>query len=266
MKRFSKKCVGIFSVLFILISQQVLAESFSVDNIVDKSILTELKEKGKIEKTYFNKKNSKLTLTPKTPLAEKNVKIWPGEKGAPVYVAEELYLLDKKSLGSGDSNKTTIDFASKVIRSVSKMEGMKYYSHTDKKIETLYTECYCIKGPKDRTRIADDTNGSAEGKIMYCLQNDNSFGKTNYRLEYHQTENETSACFMNTTPIYMGIVKGIDTDDMRIGVVITDCGDTMLVYMLVQAKMPALSLFEKTMNDSFGSRLDAIYKWFILQF
>ena len=199
-------------------------------------------------------------------LTNKAMQNWPTVKGSPIYIAEELYLLDKQSLGDGDTNKTTIDFASKVIRSVSKMEGMKYYSHTDKKTEVLYKDCYCIKGPKDRTRIADDINGSAEGKVMYCLQNDNSFGKTNYRLEYHQTKDETSACFINTTPIYLGVVKGIDTDDMRINVVIIDCGNNMLVYMLVQAKMPAISLFERTMNDSFGSRLDAIYKWFVLQF
>lgn len=254
-------------ILLVLVSVFVShVSAFSINDILDKETITKLTATGKLEKTSFNKGNIPLTLAPKTPLTSKALQNWPTEKGAPVYIAEDLYLLDKKTLGDGDANKTTIDFASKVIRSVSKMEGMEYYSHTDKKTEILYKDCYCIKGPKDRTRVADDTSGSAEGKVMYCLQNDNSFGKTNYRLEYHQTKDETSACFMNTTPIYMGVVKGIDTDNMRINVVITDCGDSMVVYMLVQATMPALSLFEKTMNDSFGSRLDAIYKWFVLQF
>ena len=53
------------------------------------------------------------------------------------------------------------------------------------KLETLYKEAYTIKGPKDRTKVADDTAGSADGKVLYCMQNDNSFGKTNYRMEIH---------------------------------------------------------------------------------
>ena len=260
----SVKVIVSFLLVFIFAVSPAIA--FSVSDILNSATVTKLNEKGKIEKTFFNKGKVQLTLTPNTPLGKKSTIYWPAQKGNPVYIAEELYLLDKKTLGSGDKNKTTIDYASKVIRSVSKMEGMQYYSHSDKKNETLYKECYCIKGPKDRTRVADDLVGNAEGKVLYCMQDDNSFGKTNYRLEYHQTAEETSACFINTTPIYMGVVKGIDTDDLRINVVITDCGDSMLVYMLVRAKMPAISLFENTMNDSFSSRLDAIYKWFVLQF
>lgn len=262
--RYSVKVVGCVSlILFMVVAN---AFSFSKTDILDAATLSSLMKTGKLEKSYFNKPNAKITLMPNTPLAKKAVQFWPVSKEKPVYFAEELYLLDKKTLGTGDPKKTTIDYASKVIRSVSKMEGMQYYSNSDKKVETLYKECYCIAGPKDRTRVPDDTNGSAEGKVMYCMQNDNSFGKTNYRLEYHQTENETSAGFACTTPIYMGPVKAIDADNMRISVVITDCGESMLVYMLVQAKLPAVELFEKTMNDSFGARLDAIYKWFIQQF
>lgn len=103
-------------------------------------------------------------------------------------------------------------------------------------------------------------------KVMYCMQNDNSFGKTNYRLDVIRLKMKQVRALL-VTPIYMGPVKAIDADNMRISVVITDCGGkVMLVYMLVQAKLPAVELFEKTMNDSFGARLDAIYKWFIQQF
>ena len=255
------------AVSFLIVTSLFISHlaAFTVSEAVDKENLAVLKEKGKIDKTFFNKGNVAITLAPDTPLTKKALQKWPTAKGSPVFVAEELYLLNKKTLNSDDT-KATIDYASKVIRSISKMEGMQYYSHSDKKIETLYKECYCIKGAKDRIRVPDDVKGNAEGKVLYCYQNDNSFGKTNYRLEYHQDEKEVSACFINTTPIYLGVIKGIDTDDMRINLVITDCGDSMLVYMLVQAKMPAVALFEKTMNDSFGARLDAIYKWFVLQF
>ena len=142
---------------------------------------------------------------------------------------------------------------------------MQYYS-SDKKIETLYKEAYCIAGPKDRTKVPDDTAGSADGKIMYSMQDDNSFGKTNYRLEYHQTAQEVSAGFSNTTGLYVGPIKGINDDNLRISMVIIDCGQDFMVYMLVQAKFPALKILENSMNESFSSRLNAIYNWFIKQF
>ena len=237
--------------------------AYDVDKIVSPVYLEELKKNGKIEKNYFNKENVELSLIPDTELAQSAKKFWPSSKEKPVYVAEELYYMKKSDIGQGT---ITIDKASKVIRSISKMEGMEYYSHSAKKNEILYKECYRTSGPLTKDRLEDDTEGNADGKVFYCLQNDNSFGKTNYRLEYHQSKNETSAGFVCTTPIYMGPIKAIDKDNLRISVVISDCGDSVLVYMLVQAKIPTIGMFKQTMDDSFSARLDAIYKWFVKQF
>lgn len=239
------------------------AVAYDASSLVDSNTYAELKKKGQLQKTYYKKTNVQLTLVPNTALAKATTKNWTNSE-APVFIVENLYLMPKKKMGSGDSSKTTINYASKVIRSVSKMQGMKYYS--DGKLETLYKEAYSIKGPNDRTKVADDTAGSADGKVLYCMQNDNSFGKTNYRMDYHQTASEVSSCFTNTTPLYVGPIKGINNGNLKINLVIIDCGEDMMVYMLVQAKFPALAMLENSMNSSFSSRLDAIYKWFISQF
>jgi hypothetical protein len=85
-------------------------------------------------------------------------------------------------------------------------------------------------------------------------------------LEYHQQSNETSAGFINVSPVYIGFIKAVDTNNLRISLVVNDCGDSFVVYMLVQARFPALSIIENKMNDSFRGRLEAIYKWFVAQF
>ena len=212
-----------------------------------------------------NKKNVKLTLVPNTNLAKQNAAYWSSAE-EPVMVVENLYLLPKSTLGKADSSKTNIEYASKVIRSVSAMTGLEYYSNSKKKWDVLYKEVYSIKGPKDRTRIADDTAGNADGKILYCMQDDSSFGKINYRLEYHQTQEEVSACFANTTPLYAGPIKAVSEGNLRISLDIIDCGESFMVYMLVQAKFPVMPLMEDTMNESLSARLDAIYRWFTQQF
>ena len=240
--------------------------AYTVDQIVEPSVLEELKASGFVQNRFYKNGDPSLKLVPKTPLGEQTTVLWPKEAEAPVFIMENLYLLKKSELGDGNVSKMDTDYVSKIIRSVSKMEGMQYYSYSDKKVKTLYKECYCIAGPDDRTRVPDDTEGSAEGKVMYCMQNDCSFGKTNYRLEYHQQEKETSAAFINVSPVYIGFVKAVNTDNLRISLSITDCGDSFVVYMLVQARFPALSIIENKMNDSFRGRLEAIYMWFIAQF
>lgn len=240
--------------------------AISVDEVLDKDTAAELRKNGKIEVLHYMENNFQLKKSPETELNVLARKNWPNQKDKPVYIAEELYLLNKKDLGKGDFSTTNIPYISKLVRSVSKMEGMKYYSHTNKKVMTLYKECYRIESATGKTKLPDDLEGSADGKVYYCMQNDESFGKTNYRLEYKQTENEVSASFTNVSPLWVGIIKGIDTENMNISLVVTDCGEELLVYMLVQSRFPALAILEKTMNDSFGSRLDAIYKWFINQF
>ena len=259
-----KSIKSLFTVLFAAV---ICSGAFAYDaeNLVNSEILAALKKDGIVQKSYYKQGNVKLQLVPDTSYAEKATQRWTDSE-EPAFVIENLYMLPKSKIGTGNPQKTTIQYASKVIRSISRMEGMQYYSSTHKKYMTLYKNAYSIKGPEDRTKVADDTAGSADGKVLYSMLDDASFGKTNYRLEYNQTETEVAAFFSNTTPMYVGPVKAIENDNLKISMVIIDCGDNMMVYMLIQAKFPALSMLENMMYDSFSSRLDAIYKWFLLQF
>lgn len=240
--------------------------AFTVGELVSSDVLRELKEKGSVERLSYKEDFVEPSLVPHSPLSGKVASSWPEGSKKPVFVDEELYLVSKAKLGTGDSARTTIDYASKILRSISKMQGMRYYSHSEKKWDTLYKEAYCIEGPDDRNRVADDISGDAEGKVLYCMQKDNSFGKMYSRVEYHQRPDEVSASFVNLADVYVGPIKAVDKGNLRINIVIMDCGDDMLVYMLVQSEFPALKILEKTMYNSFSARLEAIYTWFCSQF
>lgn len=242
------------------------AFAFEASALFSSSTYKELKEKGFIEKSYFGKEAVDITLYPDSPLGQKASKIWPEGKENPTFVVEELYLISKKDLGDGNYSKTTIDYASKILRSVSKMEGMKYYSNSEKKEEVLYKNAYFIANYNDEKRIEDDTAGSAEGLVKYCILDDHSFGKAKYTLNYNERPDEVSASFVNIDPLKVGPIKGIESGNLYISLVITDCGDDMIVYLVTQAKTPALKIIKSTIYDSFSSRLSAIYKWFCSQF
>ena len=241
-----------------------VAFAFSADEVLAPDVFAELSETGFMERSYYKKKNVMLELTPETSLSRQMAMFWPEENDKPTFIAEDLYMIDKDSLGGKDS--VSVDRISKIMRSVSKMKGMQYYSHGEKKYETLYHECHFIKGPNDRTPVEDDTEGNADGKVMYCMQDDNSFGKINYRIEYHQNENEVNVNFVNVTTLRVGPIRAIVPGNLRISFVIVNCDDEILIYMLVRSKFPALSMLEKKMKESFSARLDAIYEWFKTQF
>ena len=254
-KIFIKRILGLIfmgNLVFIVKAQ-------SPKDLIDKDLYDLLIRDNSLERTSYRSNEFKLEYVPNTELNKQAYSIWNKNEGLPVFVAENVYLVPKK-------DGMTLQKASEVLRSVSKMQGMKYYSHTSKKEKVLYKKAYTIAGPEDRTKVEDNNTGSADGKVIYALQDDSSFGKTNYKISFKQTEKELSASFVNTTPMYVGPVKAVENGNTRILFVVTDCEENFLIYMLVCAKFPALSVIENIMNESFSSRLDALYKWFVSQF
>ena len=238
---------------------------FEAESIMKKSTYEILSKKGNASSSRYKDPDVSFALKPETPLnclVESN---WIQQE-KPVFVVENLYLLSKKDLDSDNKNLTNIEYASKVIRSVSKLEGITYYSNFDKKKQVLYKNAYRIPDEKNRIRLEDDLDGNAGGKTIYAMLDDHSFGKANYKVSYKQTKNEVSAVFINVSPLYMGPVKAISSENLIIDLVITDCGEDFVVYLVVRAKFPALSILESTMYDSLSSRLDAIFNWFVIQF
>jgi hypothetical protein len=252
--------------LFSCVSVQA-AYSLGLSDIVDAQTAAELKKSGSIQKTYYKQKSMSLTLTPDTEFSKKTQNAWPSSNGNPVFVVETLNYILKSDLNASDTDSVTIEKASQIMRSISKMQGMQYYSNSSKKWKPLYKESYCIKGPKDRTKVPDDTEGSADGKTIYIMQNDNSFGKTNYQLDYSQTKEEVSILYVNTTPLYGPLnFKAVEKNNLCVYLVVTDCGEGFAVYMVTMAKFPTVDFLESTMNESFSARLNAIFSWFCKQF
>lgn len=253
-----------FFTLGLFFASAVNMFAFEAKDILTSSVYNELKNGGNLKKVYYKQGNADLSLVPNAPLTKAATKHWSGEQ-EPVFVEEILYLVPKNQIGSGDVSKVTIDKTSQILRNVSSWQGIQYYS-SRKKWETLYKEAYTIKGPKDRTKIADDLAGDADGKTIYCYQNDNSFGKIIYQIDYKQNENEVTAVFTNASSIYVGPIKGVGENNLKISVSIVDCGSDIVVYLLVKANFPAMSLVEKKMQESLTSRLEALYRWMISKY
>ena len=96
------------------------------------------------------------------------------------FISESLYLIDKSEIlekSNLSQDTVTIEDASRVVRSISKMEGMTYYSLHRKEESILYEKSYMIDSLETQNRIDDVNTGNADGQISYVLQDDHSFGE-----------------------------------------------------------------------------------------
>lgn len=228
------------------------------ENSVSSEILEKVKFSGEIENVFLGKEEAKLSLVPDTELSKYILNNWTSEEN-PRLTTEKLFYLDKKDVAVN----LNVEQVSRILRSISTMKGSEYYSNRHKKWEVLYHDAYLVDSPENKNKIPDATEGSADGKILYCMQDDNSFGKCYYTLSYHQTEKEVSVCFDNFEPLKFGPVTAAKSHNIKINLLVSDEGDYYLVYLMVQAYYPRISLFENMMLDSFNARVDSIYKWFV---
>lgn len=266
-KNFYKK-VFVFCSFFVL-GLSIFAENLKIKEFVNPVYYDELVQKGSITK-YRDDGSFDYLFLPNSKYAEQinKCKIEKGKKNYP-FIYEALYILNKNDLlKSSNSSATTIniDDVSKICRSVSKMEGMKYYSTTKKKETVLYKKAYMIENENSTTPIPDQNTGNADGQISYSYQDDSSFGPNKYQLCYFQSEDQLLAQFKLLDTMGLGPFKAIYPGKMINNILIIDCKEDLLLYLctdLDSAKLPGI---RGQIVDSMTSRMEAIYKWFITQF
>lgn len=195
-----------------------------------------------IDSTLIKKVNSEFTL----------------ESSASLFREKIFHLKSDKSMAE----------LSQILRSVSTMKGILYYSTGEKKWLPLYSQATYIDNLSDKNEVGDSEIQkavSADGIETYCLMEDHSLGTCVYKLSYFETDNEIAVNFYLAEPIKLGPVKAVKADNLVINLVVlkeNPESDELTVYLNVKAKYVKLSLIEKRLNKSFERRIDSMYTWF----
>lgn len=226
---------------------------------IDLHSFQQLLEKGEVQNQYYKEDYIDFSLYPKTELGSALKSTWT-EKKDPVFVSESLFLIEKPE--GSNPNQLDTELISKIMRSISTMEGIQYYSNSDGRMKTLYSQSYTIDNPDDGNKIPDNSEGSAEGVSIYAFQEDGSLGENYYQIEYKQRENEVSMVIRLIEPLKFGIITAVKPNNLIINIDTLDKGQYLVMYIGAKVNFPALSLFEKRLSKSFGARIDALYGWF----
>ncbi len=250
------------------------AQVSNLEDVVNKKYLDELKSVGMVQVVHPKDDNA-LSLVPLSFYRDRIEKetVKKDEKGVP-FVAEVLYLIPKADLlkNAADKNRAiTTDDVSVILRSISKMTGMRYHvgeKGPKDKGEVLYKKTYMIATPDSNEAIADKNTGSADGQVSYCYQHDHTYGDIKYKLEYYQKENQLYVTFLNIIPVTMLGVKMIMPSNIRINAISIDCGESILFYLSTDCNAKKINIINvrKQLEESLVARIDALYQWFLQQF
>ena len=198
-------------------------------------------------------------LLPKSAISEEVANFWKKNYNKnPVFISEMLYEIP--------SNGLDINEISKILRAFSTMEGIEYYSNSNKKNEVLYKSCYTISDPVKKTKIPDNKEENAAGLKLFMFQEDNSFGKTPYEVTYWQTENEVAMNAVNLEPLYVKFIKAVKPNNLCFTVYVNESEERIQLYILAQADFASVPLLEGKIKDSFSARVEALFDWFIGQY
>jgi len=162
----------------------------------------------------------------------------------------------------------SISALSKILRSISTMEGIKYYATGEKKWQVLYSKASFIDSPESKNPLPDEKiqeESLGDGLKTYCLLEDHSLGSCVYQLSYLENDDEIAVNFLLVEPVKLGPVKAVKSQNLVINLVVTkedSDSDKLTLYMNVKAKYVKLSLIENRLNKSFERRIDSMYSWF----
>ena len=233
-------------------------KSVKLEDILSSEEVEELSRNGSIKRFIYGEKGATLELYPDTPLGNESANYWQRDK-EPVFLVESLYLIDKNTKLEWN----TVQKISDVITNLSEMEGIQYYSSSQKKMDTLYTDVYTVNNPIDKVEISDPKVEDVDGLINYVYQKDRSLSGTVYKFEYFRNNYEVGFRGINTEDIHYKIMnlKVVNPENLVLTLNATDVGDKVLFYLLVQADVPKIPFVSKKLATSFSNRAEAIFQW-----
>ena len=152
-----------------------------------------------------------------------------------------------------------------ILRSISTMEGIEYYSASRDEMRIFYQESYAIADPEDRTRIPDPfVDQVPERSRVFAYQRDGSFGRNVQRLDYAFRDGETFVRIENETTMTYRLFPLVAPGNLRTFLVIQPDEDAGVLHFYgnMAVRVPALFGMEERSQDSFYYRIVALHAWF----
>ena len=182
---------------------------------------------------------------------------------------ESLYLIPWSDISSSLTSLPEEEFQLEVyniLRSISSLQGIEYYSASRERMRTLFAEAWAINDPDDKEKIADPlVDRIPASDTVYIHQKDLTFGKNISKVEYQSRDNCFRMNIVNLTTMTYMFFPLVGKENMSMQMLIVPSQEGVLFYGLNTVDVMDLKIFHNKMRDSFTNRMIALYNWFLSQ-
>ena len=152
-----------------------------------------------------------------------------------------------------------------ILRSVSTLQGLEYYSASREEMRLLFEESWAIadlKKPKEA--LPDPLVSSIPGEDTIIIhQKDKSFSNNESSMTFRAGINAFAADIINLTPMrYKGFIKIAKPGNMQIHLIVVPVEEGLLMYGTMSAKTLNVKAFLERAQDSFTNRVIALTGWY----
>lgn len=179
---------------------------------------------------------------------------------------ETVYLIPWEEISDSITGLGKGDFSLKIyniLRSVSTLEGIEYYSASRERMRTLFAECWAIRGPENPERIPDPLVGSIPRRdSIFIHQKDLTFGKNISRIDFQNSDSNMRMGIVNLTTMTYMLFPIVGKENMSMQILVVPSREGILFYGLNTVKVLDLPIFYKKMESSFTNRMIALFHWF----
>ena len=150
-----------------------------------------------------------------------------------------------------------------ILRSISTMKGIKYYSVTHGRVRVLFLDSYVIDNTKDQKRLPDPhVTSIPTASDLTIKQDDSTFGEALFHLHYRGASDAISMSMVNLNTFHLWFLPVIGNHHMVLQLVLIPYKGKLLFYGGVEVKTISLFGLQNATRDSFVNRIDALHKWF----
>ena len=150
-----------------------------------------------------------------------------------------------------------------ILRSISSLEGVQYYSASRGRMRTLIEESYAIDDPSECVRQKDPLVAEVppESEIYIC-QHDTTFGRNVYTARYQYSGESFLMRVENLTPLRFFFFFSVQPERFRSFVLVVPYEDGLIIYGLTCLETSVLPGLRNRLGESLYNRIKAYQDWF----
>jgi len=182
----------------------------------------------------------------------------------PKVLVEALFLYPRPEPPNEDARRAELARIFGLMRSISTLKGIQYYSQSQKSMQILYVDSYRVADPTGDSPLADESppppGAIPSSERLFAFLQDQRFGKNIYRYDLTTLESGILVESTNETRMSYSIIPVFAPGQLKMRLLVLPTREGILFY--VESGADAPGFLRGHIGESFKNRATALFGWF----